>query len=279
MKFNPELHDKAVIVRLNCSFSWGTITDKEITEETNTNKGAVMGAMHVRKNLMPAAAGMHVKLVQQILSKFYQYHVSKTFSTSTTGDRLMPTAFHFDYMEKFGETQAAGANALAALEAGYDNAVLQARSLLGSSFNPDDYPPVEDIGRYYLFQYQFLPVPSGQAILKAMGASVAADVDTYVGHIMTTAAADAKKRLREAVERVQESCSKPKARIYDSMTEAIDELLGTLAGLTMDQELQKMVKDVRQNLTGFEPKDLRDSAGARTAAALAAADIIRRMSA
>lgn len=278
--FNVALHEKAVIVRLNCAFSWGTITDKAITDETNINKGATAGAMHVRKKLLPAAAGTHVELVRSTLSKFYQYHAKRTFSTPTVGDRLMPTAFYMDYMQAFGEATAESRNALDALVAGYDKAVLQAQSLLGSSFNANDYPDVHDIERYFTLQVRFLPVPSGDHILKALGEGVAHDVDEYVGHVMTTAAADAKQRLREAVQRMHERCSAPKGKIYDSMTEAIDELVDTLpaiAGLTQDPELQKLVNEVKHTLTGFAPKDLRESVVTRSAAAKAAADIMKRM--
>jgi hypothetical protein len=280
MNYDPQLHDKLVIVQLNCAFSWGTITDKAITDETNSNKGAVAGAMHVRKKLLPAAAGVHVEAVQSALSKFYQYHCLKTFSTPTRGQRVMPTAFHFEYEEKFAEAMATSTNALDNLVNGFDAAVLQAQKLLGSSFKQEDYPAADEIRRYFTLHRQFLPVPSGDAIMKALGAAVAADVDGYVGHIMTSAAADAKQRLRDAVQRVVDRCSAPKGKIYDSMTEAIEELVETLpeiAGLTGDTELQALVKEVRQNLTGFEPKALRESVLVRSSAAKAAADIMKRM--
>lgn len=280
MTYQTNLHEKAVIVQLNCAFSWGTITDQQITDETNHNKGAVRGAMHVKKKLLPAAAGLHVEQVQSILSKFYQFHSKVTYGTPTRGQRLMPCTQHFKYEEAIAEAQAAGSVALNNLVKGFDAAVVQAKALLGSSFNQDDYPSADEIRRYYVLQHRFLPVPSGDAIMKAMGASVAADVDSYVGHILTSAAADAKDRLREAVLRMQERCSAPKGKIYDSLTGAIDELveqLPEIAGLTQDKELQKWVNEVRQNLTGFDSKGLRENPQMRTDAARAAADIMKRM--
>lgn len=278
--FNAALHDKAVIVQLNCAFSWGTITDKDITQETNSNKGACTGAMRVRKTLLPQAAGVHVELVRQTLAQFYAYHTSKTYSTPAKGQRLMPTAFFMDYEEKFAEAMHAGTSALDALKDAYPQSVEQAKALLGSSFNAGDYPAVDEIDRYFVFRKQILPVPSGDHILKALGASVAADVDTYVGHIMTSAAADAKDRLREAVARVQVQCANPKGRIHDSLTGAIDELLEslpTIAGLTADAELQKWVDVVRQGLGGVDAKGLRESAMIRANAASAANEIMRKM--
>ena len=129
MNYDAQLHDKAVIVRLGCSFSWGTITDKQITAETNQDKGACNGAMHVRKKLLPDAAGKHVKELQTILSTFYGYHKGRSYSTNNEGDRLIPTAFTMDYMEKFGQAKGEADDALENLIQGYDAAVQQARGL------------------------------------------------------------------------------------------------------------------------------------------------------
>lgn len=278
MSYNPQLHDKAVIVQLHNSFSWGTITDKIITEETNQAKGSVKGAMHVRKKLLPAAAGKEVAELKTLIYTFYQYHISRTASTGTDGDRIIPTAFHFDYERTFNESAAAQLVALDNLEAGYPAAVQQAQVLLDGGFNPADYPPVEEIRSYYKCKHRFLPIPSGNAIFNALGASVAANVDSYVGEIMTAAASDAKKRLREAVGRVQVQCSNPKGKIYDSLMGNIDELVATLpeiAGLAGDQELQEWLKEVRGNLQGYDATAIKN--GARTEAAAAAAAIMKRM--
>jgi hypothetical protein len=278
-KFNPELHDKAVIVQLSCSFSWGTVTDKQITEETNTNKGAAAGVMHVRKKLLPDAAGVQVKALQAVLSEFYKYHTSRTFSTVTDGQRLMPTAFHFEYMEKFAEADAKAQSAMDDLESGYEASIELAKGSLVNAFKADDYPDVSEIRRYYKFSHQFLPVPSGNAIMRALGASVAADVDTYVGHILTSAATDAKDRLRKIVTRMHEQCQ-PKGKVYDSTFDAIDELVATLpalAGLTADPELTGLLKAVKENLSGFDAKSVRDNPAMRSVAEIAATEIMRRM--
>lgn len=278
MSFAPNLHDKAVIVQLHNSFSWGTITDKVITEETNQVKGSTKGSLHVRKKLLPDAAGKQVAELKTLISTFYQYHISRTASTGTDGDRILPTAFHMDYERTFNQSQAAQEVALDNLEAGYPAAVQQAQVLLDGAFNPADYPPAEEIKSYHKCKHRFLPIPSGNAIFNALGASVAANVDEYVGEIMTAAANDAKKRLREAVERVQVQCSNPKGKIYDSLMGNIDELVATLpaiAGLTGDRELQDWLMEVRGGLQGFDAKAIKN--GARTEAATAAAAIMKRM--
>lgn len=278
---NPiKVQDHAAIVILNCAFSWGTVTDKAITEETNRDKHTKTNALRVRKTLLPADSGRDVAAVQSILSTFYGYHTSRTYATPIKGQRIIPVAFSMEYMEKFAEADAAAKDALAVLKSGYPAAVTRARELLVDAFKSEDYPDIDEIGDYFTFKYRFLPMPSGDQIMNALGHGVAASVDSYVGEILTTAAADAKDRLREAVARMAERLLTKDGRLFSSMTEAIDDLAETLpviAGLTSDPNLQQLVDEVKQTLTGYDKATFKKDDVLRTQVGQAAADILRRM--
>lgn len=278
---NPiNIRDKAVIVRLNCSFSWGTCLDKQITQEATDANHAVQGSIRARKTLLPQDSGVYVSAVQATLSSFYQYHKGKTYATPNEGDRILPTLFYMDYMQKFGETDAAGATAMAALKDNYPASIEKAKKLLGGAFKANDYPDVTEIDRYYRLGVRFLPVPTGDAIMNALGQSVATDVDAYVDEIMKTAAADAKLRLRKAVARMAEALLKKDPRIYATMPEAINLLaedLPVIAGLTNDPELGTLVQEVKQQLSGYDADDFKKSSGLRSAVGMQAMDILKRM--
>lgn len=278
---NPNLiRDKAVLVRLNCSFSWGTCLDKQITQEATDANHAVQGSIRARKTLLPQASGVYVAAVQSTLSSFYQYHKSRTYATPTEGDRLMPTLFYMDYMQKFGEAKASGDATMVALKDNYPASIMQAQALLGSAFKAGDYPDKDEIDRYYRLSVRFLPVPTGDAVMNALGQGVAADVDAYVGEILTSAAADAKQRLRDAVKRMAESLLKKNPRIFATMPEAINELaesLPVIAGLTSDPNLHALVQEVKQSLSGYDAEDFKKNEGLRTAVGQQAADILKRM--
>lgn len=280
MHANIKLQDKATLVILNCAFSWGNMLDKEITNEIAADKHSARGAVRAHKTLLPGASGVHVKEVQAHLSAFYQYHASKTFATPIRGQRLMPATFWMEYMEKFGEAQASTDAAMDTLVAGYPAAVISAKALLIDAYNEADYPPAEEIRRYLKLDVHFLPVPSGDHILNALGTGVAADVDAFVTDVMQVAAEDAKKRLRDAVERMARQLSKKEAKIFDTMPEAIDELVKTLpaiAGLTDDVELRTLIDEVRATLGGYTGDDFRNNEATRTGVGAAAADLIKRM--
>ncbi len=229
MKYQSNLQDKAAIVILNCAFSWGNVTDKQLTAEVVSDNKAVRGSLRVRKTLLPDASGAHVRKVQGILSTFYRdVHSHLTYATPIEGQRIIPVAFEMEYEEKFKGTDDAGREALEELKVAYPDSIEQARGLLGSSFNPDNYPHVSEIDGYYKFKKRFLPVPKGDQIMNALGAAAGADVDAYVAEIMETAAEDAKKRLRDAVKLMAERLTTKGAKIYDSMPDAINELAKTL---------------------------------------------------
>lgn len=275
------IQDAATIVVLNCAFSWGNITDKQLTQDVTTANGATGGSLRVRKTLLPDASGNHVRNVQHELGKFYNgYHNDHTYSTPIEGQRIMPVAFYMDYMKAYAEADGRGREAMAALKEAYPDSIEQAKKLLKHSFKAEDYPDVDEIDRYYKFKVQFLPVPSGSNIMNALGATVAAQVDDYVGVVLKTAAEDAKKRLRDAVKLMAERLTTKGSKIYDSMPEAINELaatLPTIAGLAGDAELSSLVKEVRDVLGGYSGDDFRGNEGARTTVGSAAMALLKKM--
>lgn len=273
--------DKLVLVVLSCSFSWGTKTDKEMSEAAVDDAGATTGAVRVRKTLFPAASGKHIKAVQSTLSAFYgNVHMAHTFGIGMKGQRAMPASFYMKYMEKFGETTAQADHALDDLEAGYPQAVRDAEKLLGSAFKSDDYPPANEIRQYFTFDVKFLPVPEGNNIMNALGAAVAADVNTHVEDMLALAAKDAKDRLRKAVQRMAETLAKG-GKIYDSMPQQVNELaelLPEIAGITGDKELESAIHMVKHTLTGWEGDDFRRMDDAeKSSVGKAAMDMLRKM--
>jgi len=274
------VQDHATIVILNCAFSWGTITDNAITTEVNNDNHTTTKALRVRKTLLPAHSGVYVDAVRTALGAFYQYHTSRSYATPIKGQRLMPVAFYPDYMERYGEAHAKANVALDALVAGYPAAVEQAKLLLVDAFNAADYPDAEEIRNYFTLDVRFLPVPAGDHIMNALGAGVAANVDSFATQIMDTAAADAKKRLRDAVARMAERLAVKGSRLFTTMTDAIDELAETLpalAGLTNDPELQRVIQEVKDTLTGYDPETFKKNDVVRSQVGAAAADILKRM--
>lgn len=272
--------DKLVLVVLNCSFAWGCVTDKQMSQEATDETGATRGSVRVRKTLFPKASGKYIEAVRTSLSDFYgNTHSRLTFSIGDRGRRAMPSAFYMKYMEKFGEAQAKGRSALEDLRDTYPQAIEDARALLGTAFKEEDYPPVDEIERYFTLDVKFLPMPAGDQIMNALGAEVAADVNRHVDEMLKEAANDAKDRLRKAVERMAETLTKG-GKIYDTMPGTINELaeqLPVLAGITDDKELASMVKEVKETLSGYHGDDFRGNKVAQSTVGAQAMALLKKM--
>jgi len=276
----PTIQDQATIVQLSCSFNWGTITDKIITDEVNHDKHTMTKALRVRKTLLPAEAGVYVQALQTTLGGFYNgYHMSHTWATPTKGQRILPVVFYPEWMKGYGETCSRAKEKLTDLKDNYKSAIEKAKVLLGSGFNIDDYPPVDEIDQYLSLGVRWLPIPKGDHVASALGAGVASSVDQYVNEMQVIATDEAKQRLRKAVARMAERLQ-AKGKLYETVFTDIDELAQTLpvlVGITGDSELQTMVDEVRDTLSGYSAEDLRKNAKARASIGARADDILRRM--
>lgn len=272
--------DKLVLVVLNCAFSWGTVTDKQMSEATTDETGATKGSVRVRKTLFPKASGVRIDAVRTALNSFYNgAHSDLTFSIGDKGRRAMPSQFYMKYMEAYGEAQANGHTALQELKARWPEDIAAAKELLQGAFKAEDYPPVEEIEQYFKLDVKFLPMPAGDHIMNALGASVAADVNEHVSQMLKTIADDAKARLRAAVKRMADTLTTG-GKIYDSMPQQINtvaELLPEIAGITDDKELQAMVREVKETLGGYAGDDFRGKQAVQTAVGAQAMALLKKM--
>lgn len=264
-------------VRLNCSFSFGRVTDKSITRETNASKNT--HALLVRKELLPGVAGKNLRALQGVLNAFYLYHRKVTMSSVNEGERLLPVVFYFDYMQEYGQYQALIKTAFETFEQSYDNDVLMAQQSLDAAFNAADYPPASDLPRFLNFKVKTLPLPVGDTLLAAVGSSIQSDVDAYLGEAVQEALQDVNERFKAALQRMVKQLSDPKGKVYDSLIESLAELCAFVPNfnVTADDSLTLLTEEVKSKLLGVKPDDLRHDAGVRQATADAAAEILRKM--
>lgn len=268
--------EKLMVVRLNCSFSFGRVTDKQITHETNTAKGTK--ALKVVKELLPGDAGTKLRELQGVLSAFYNYHKRVTLSSVNEGERLLPVVFYLDYMKEYGEYEQKVKAAFDAFEQDYPQAVIRAQRLLDTAFSFNDYPQQDDLKDSLRFKVRTLPLPAAETLLKAVGESVQADVDAYLSEAVQQTLTDVNLRIRKALERMVEQLSDPKKKVYDSLTENLVELVSYIPefNVTADDSLTLLAEEVKSRLL-VSPEALRTNPETRQATATAAYEILRRM--
>lgn len=270
------IQEKVMVARLNCSFSFGRVTDKIITDEVSRNKRAK--GVVVRKELFPGPSGKYLRELQATLAQFYGYHTKVTMDSLNDGERLLPVIFYPDYMREYGVYQVMVPEAYQEFEDHYDESVKLAPGELNDAFNPTDYPPKEDMRRRLNFHLRTYALPTATPLLNALGESIQADHDSYVEDAMKAALTDVNKRVKESLQRMIDVLANPKGRVHDSMMESIKELVSFIPSfnITADDSLNLLAEEVTARLI-VDPDDLRKDPVIRQQTAEAAFEILRRM--
>ncbi len=270
------LAEKLMVVRLNCSYSFSYVTDKQITDETNANKQT--HALRVTKERFPKESGEKLRVLQNALTTFYQYHKKVTMSSVNDGERLLPVAFYMDYSNEFKDADVKVQAAFQDFVADYDNAILKAQPLLGAAFNLADYPPKTELHKMLNFRKQILPLPDTNRLLDVVGESVQADVNSFISEAVGAAYADVRKRVKLTLENVAKVMSNPKGRVHDSLFSNLIDLVAYLPEFNVDgsTELADLTNDIKDKLLVFNAAQMADRSQ-RTAVADATNEILRKM--
>jgi len=272
------LQEKLIAVRLNCSYSFGRVTDRKINAEIAADKGT--DAVTARKVLFPKESGKYLRALTATLATFYAYHKKVTMEGINDGERLLPVVFYPDYMHEFGAYEVLVKESFEEFKANYQNSLLQAPNELKGAYNANDYPREEDLHRHLNFHLRTLPLPVATPLLTAVGSSIQSDVDGYLNDAMKSALTDVNCRVKDALQRMVDVLSNPKGRVHDTMVESLAELVSFIPSfnITADDSLNLLAEEVKTRLL-VPTEVLRTDVVARQATADAAFDILRRMGA
>jgi hypothetical protein len=146
-----------VLVELNISVWPASKLDREVTEKTNTDAGAVRGASQTKKNLF---AGTSLrKDISDFAARVRLYHNKHTLPWADKGERMLPTALFMDYkqtMNGFEQTFNMMCNNFF-LE--YPRLVAEAPTNLGALYKAEEYPDITDVMLKFGFRRTVKPVP------------------------------------------------------------------------------------------------------------------------
>jgi hypothetical protein len=147
----------AVLVELNISVWPAAKIDREATEKTNTDAGAVVGAAQTKKNLF---AGTSLrKDIEKFAARVRLYHNQHTLPWADKGERLLPTKLFLDYKTAMNGYEQSFNTMCQNFFAEYPRLVAEAPTNLGSLYKPEDYPPIEEVVLKFGFRRTVKPVP------------------------------------------------------------------------------------------------------------------------
>ena len=275
------LASMAMLVELRIGTWTARKRDNETTMEVNTSKEADQDSGSVYKYLM--AGSDHLKKIEKYSAKCRAWHGTQTLPWMK-GIALLPMENFFKYREQLGTME----GNFHALVADFIKVYPQLKSdqafKLGKYYRADEFPDVETLPRRFKFEYNFLPVPEKGDFRIACEDAIKADLAEQYEKMYQSKLADAMRepwnRLRDLLERMADRLADTEAgerkifrdSIIDNAVEMCDLL--TRLNVTKDPALEEARRMLERAIAGMDPKDLRESQGARLELRSSVQDII-----
>lgn len=286
------LSNRLMLVSLNVA-SWSARkTDKKVSQEVAQAHAAEGGNISTRKSLVAKDA---LVARERIVNQARAYHYARTTPWSISGLAVISNELFLEYAETMGRFQAQAQEALDKFLEAYPQHVENARAILGTMYDSDDYPPVEEVRRRFAFSWSVAPLPEGHHLIsdalsegeRELRESLATEVDEQVRESLEEATRGLWARLYDAVNAIrvkmtEEGKGKNGAPIFrDTLISNLGEIVDVLPKLnpTGDPDLTRLAEEARLRLAGMRPGDLRDYPAKRTEAAQAADDLCKKMAA
>jgi hypothetical protein len=165
----------------------------------------------------------------------------------------------------------------------YATSVDDAKHLLGTLFDEQDYPSVDTLRSKFSMDIGFYPMPAAKDWrvdmsddqMSGLRARLEEDVTAKVSQAMQAAW----QRVHDVVKRIHTQTSNPKGKIYDSLVGSALDLCAILPSLniTNDPKLEEVRQEIEGSFARTDAEDIRNHAEVREEVADQMADILAKM--
>jgi len=262
---------RALLVEHNISVWTANKLDKNATDVVISQNCAADKAAQVRKNLM--AGSSQRKDIADFAAGCRLWHNTKTLPWANSGARMLPTSMFMDYKQELNDRKAQFDSMVSQFLIDYPQLVQISQNYLGSLFNANDYPHVEEVADKFGYRFVFSPVPdSGHFALDVASEELndlreqyEADFTTRVNDAMKDAWTRLHKTLTGMSEKLTDAPDEKKRRFHDSFITNAQDLCGLLSHLNVnnDPELEKARRGLETALLGTDVDVIKDSEYAR----------------
>lgn len=274
------LSDRALLVQLTVSQWTARKYDRRTSVEVARNHGTTLDAGRYNKALLPMADlldNIHKK-TNAVRTKYYV----NTLPWGIDGTQMLPTANYLAFMSEFRKERDDWNSLVRLFVDNYDDLKDNARRVLGSLWDPTDYPAKHEIGSKFHMDMAVYPVPSSDfrvSIASAELTRIQQDVERRVTESQQKAMADLWQRIHDRVKHMAEKLADPKAIFRDTLVENIQEQCAMLTRLNFaeDPNLEAMRQEVESKLI-HHPDALRNDPDLRRDTAAEAKAIMDKMS-
>lgn len=273
------LNDRALLVQLSISQWLARKYDKKITKEVATTHGTTIDAGRYNKSLLP----MHNLLdsVHKKATVVREAYYKNTLPWGIDGTMMLPATNYLQFMTEFRKQKSDWVSLVNNFVDEYPTLVQNAQTILGSLYDPADYPSQEAIRDKFRMDMAVFPVPSSDfrvSIASDELSRIQQDVEARVMNAQQQAMTEVWQRLFDRVKHMAEKLSDPKAIFKNSMVENAREICALLPRLNFadDPNLEALRREVEDKLLKH-PEALRNDPDLRSDTAEEARRIMAAM--
>lgn len=268
------LQDSAMLVTLTISQWTARKHDKSISAEVDKTHGAKDGGRYNKLLIRKEA----LEPIAKIEGAARAYLYKMTHAWGDNGERLLPAALFLDFSQTMQQFRHEFDARVRDLEAEYPTLVQEARTRLGTLYDPKDYPAsIKD--KFSFPPPAVTPVPSANDFRVNLNTDYVEAIKKDITERLQDRQRDTLKqcwgRVREVVQRMTERLGNEKSPIYDSLIGNAHELISVLPALnlTNDPELNRVAAELQSILVPVDrlrqDKRLRADTAAKADAILA----------
>ena len=253
--------------------------DKKVSREVDQGHGA-KNAGRYNKQLIAKDA---LEPIAKKASAIRLFHYARTLPWGNNGQRLLPAKFFLDYRNELVKHRDEFNRLVDTFMASYPQLVSDARTRLGSLYDPNEYPPATDVRLSFGVEFDIFPVPTAGDfrvdVANEERSEIAAQIEAATQERQANATKACYIRVRDVLQRMKQQCVAGKTRITDSLIEDTRDLTDMLDDLNIgdDPELTRIASEIRKDLL-VDADDLRRSPKTRQAVGDRAAELLDSMS-
>lgn len=280
MQNNQDINTRAMLVNLSVSVFNPTRLDRKVTDEVTTMKQADRDAGDYRKRIVPKAV---IDPVLRAANAVYLDHKAMTSPWADGGTRLLCIDIYEQYADKISGGKRIFEREVDRFLRQYEDIREKAPIRMGATYNPADFPPVDEARARFGIRTEWTPLPNGSDFRLHLNdtdlSELRSSVDERVAAAVEESKNDLAKRLVDRLSHISERLAKPENIFRDSMIEGLRELLDMIPRMmiTPDPVLEVAVAEAKARIAGHSPDNLRDEELTRASAKLAADEILKKM--
>ncbi len=255
---------RAMLVELTIRQWTARKHDRKVTREVDQNHSARNGGRYDKQLIAKDALDPIAKKANAIR----MFHYAYTLPWGNNGQRLLPAKFFLDYRNELVKHRDEFNRLVDTFMASYPQLVNDARTRLGSLYDPAEYPPASEVRRSFGVEFDIFPVPTAGDfrvdVANEERSEIAAQIEAATQERQANATKACYVRVRDVLQRMKQQCVAGKTRITDSLIEDTRDLTDMLDDLNIgdDPELTRIASEIRKDLL-VDADDLRRSPATR----------------